>query len=73
MAERLWSYTELRMAYVKSRDLPAGQVAAFLNSSFHEGEQVRSQADVERVLKQGPIFRRPKRKKPLAPTGSERF
>ncbi|MBD3261931.1 MAG: hypothetical protein GF334_09755 [Candidatus Altiarchaeales archaeon] len=64
MSERLWSYTELRLAYIKSRQEGPEQAASFLNQKFHDGEGVRSAQDVERVLEQHPIFARPKKHKP---------
>lgn len=53
---KLWSYKELKKAYLYSKKYPAVMVAEKINEEFHDGIDVRSGRDVERIKNGKNIF-----------------
>ena len=56
MAERMWTYPELKFIFVNQLRLSPQELALQVNREFHDGAEVRSAADVERVRRGKTIF-----------------
>jgi hypothetical protein len=58
MAERLWSYPELKHVTVNQYKLGSEELAEEINRLYHKSEPVRSAADIEKIKKAKTIFNR---------------
>lgn len=60
MQDRMWSYRELKHLVINGQR-PAQDLALELNRMFHEGEGIRSAADVCKIRSTKTILQREKR------------
>lgn len=58
MAERMWTYPELRYVFVNRFKLSPNELALAVNNQFHGGQDVRNAMDIERIKRGRTIFDR---------------
>ena len=58
MADRMWTYPELKFVFVNQLKLSPQELALQVNREFHDGLEVRSPQDIERVKRGKTIFRK---------------
>lgn len=56
MAERLWTYPELKYVFVNQLKLNPAELALQVNREFHDGLDIRSPHDIEKVRRGRTIF-----------------
>ena len=59
--ERMWTYPELKFVTIHQYRMDAAELTAHVNRQFHGGSEVRSVADVNRIMKAKTIFNRQKK------------
>lgn len=60
MAEKLWSYPELKHVTVNQYKKSPQQLAQEVNQMYHKGEDVRSPEDISKIFKSRTIFNKDK-------------
>ena len=56
MADRMWTYPELKFVFVNQLRVRPQELAVMVNMEFHGGVDVRSTVDIERVRRNRTIF-----------------
>jgi hypothetical protein len=56
MVERMWTYPELKFVFVNQLRLNTRELALQVNRDFHDGFEVRSPQDIEKVKRRRTIF-----------------
>jgi hypothetical protein len=59
----MWTYPELKFVTVHQYKMDLSQLVAEVNARFHGGVEIRSAADVGRILKAKTIFNKEKTRK----------
>jgi hypothetical protein len=62
MAERMWTYPELKFVTAHQYKMDAQELAKEANVKFHLGDEVRSRADIEKILHSKTIFNKDKKR-----------
>ena len=60
MADRMWTYPELRCVFVNRFRVSSQELALQLNREFHAGEDVRNARDIEKIKRGKNIFNKNK-------------
>ncbi|MBD3388675.1 MAG: hypothetical protein GF416_06375 [Candidatus Altiarchaeales archaeon] len=56
MADRMWTYPELRFVFVNQLKYTPQELALHVNREFHDGDDVRSAVDIENIKRGRNIF-----------------
>jgi len=56
MAERMWTYPELKYVFLNQLKLNPQELAVSVNREFHGGLDVRSPQDIEKIKRGKTIF-----------------
>jgi hypothetical protein len=56
MDERMWTYPELKFIYVNQLRLSPQELALKVNREFHDGLDVRSPDDINKISRSKTIF-----------------
>ena len=49
MDERMWTYPELKFITINQHKLDSNALASQVNSKFHEGRDIRSAREIEKI------------------------
>ncbi|MBU0761679.1 MAG: hypothetical protein KKD39_01525 [Candidatus Altiarchaeota archaeon] len=61
MADRLWSYPELKHVTVNQYNSSSEELAQQVNKIYHRGENIRSAEDIDKIKRGKTIFNKNQR------------
>ena len=59
-SERMWTYPELKFVTVNQYKMDVAELTVEVNKNFHNGAEVRSVAEVNKITKAKTIFNKEK-------------